>query len=98
MFEALPGWFIVTRGFVFPTDHFIPRDAVDRIRADDSIYLRSTKVVAPRSVWTNLLGRGEHRSGGAKDEEIEGWTGATVLAQRDDQFWAVQESTWMVTL
>ena len=51
VFEALPGWFVVTKGFVFPTDHYIPLAAVDRIDAEGSVLLAATTDDALEQGW-----------------------------------------------
>ena len=51
VFQALPGWFVVTKGVVFPTDHYIPLAAVDRIDAEGAIVLSVTKDEALEQGW-----------------------------------------------
>jgi len=51
VFDVLPGWFVVTKGFVFPTDHYIPVAAVANIDADGRISLAFTKDEALEQGW-----------------------------------------------
>lgn len=51
VYQALPGWFVVTKGVVFPTDHYIPLAAVDRIDAEGAIVLSVTKDEALEQGW-----------------------------------------------
>jgi len=51
VFQALPGWFVVTKGVVVPTDHYIPLAAVDRIDAEGAIVLAVTKDEALEQGW-----------------------------------------------
>ncbi len=51
VFDVLPGWFVVTKGFVFPTDHYIPVAAVANIDPDGRISLAFTKDEALEQGW-----------------------------------------------
>jgi hypothetical protein len=45
-----PGYIVVEKGFLFPTDYYIPRSAIGSVD-NDRIYLTATKDVALQRGW-----------------------------------------------
>ncbi len=51
VFDVLSEWFVVTKGFVFPMDHYIPVTAVATIDVGGRIVLAFTKDEALEQGW-----------------------------------------------
>jgi len=52
--EIEASYIVVEKGFFFPSDHFIPTNAVSTVGADEKVYLSVTKEAALNQGWENL--------------------------------------------
>jgi uncharacterized protein (TIGR02271 family) len=51
--ELYPGYLTVEKGFFFPSDYFIPRQAIQSVQ-DNEVYLNVTKEAALHSGWDQI--------------------------------------------